>query len=79
MQGLSTRPLPVWVQKRRRKRGEYPQTKLPGSVSSGITFVEAQIEKPSEPALQGALEVQTTEGVRLMIRSQREVDLAAHN
>ena len=75
--GLKYPTFASWVQKRRRKGGEYPQTKLPGSVSSGITFVEAQIGKPSEPALQDALEVQTAEGLRLMIRSQREVDLAA--
>ena len=67
----------TWVQKRRRKRGEYPQKKLPGAPSSQITFVEAQIQKPFEAALPDALEVQTAEGVKLMIRSQGQVELAA--
>ena len=67
----------TWIQKRRRERSEYPRKKLPELPASQITFVEAQIEKPSEPALQGALEVQTAGGVKLMIRSQGEVALAA--
>ncbi len=66
----------TWVQKRRRKRGEYPRKNLLGAVSSEITFVEAQIQTPSEPALKVGLEVQTTEGVKLMIRSQHEIELA---
>lgn len=67
-----------WVQKRRRKRVEYPQKKLPGAVSSEITFVEAQIEKPSvDCSEEGTLEVQTAEGVKLMIRSQNQAVLAA--
>ena len=66
-----------WIQKRRRKGGEYCRKKLPRSPESQITFVEAQIEQPPEAALQDALEVQTAEGVQLMIRSRSQVELAA--
>ena len=43
----------TWIQKRRRDRSEYPQRKLTGPPPPQITFVEAQIEKPSAPLLQG--------------------------
>ena len=59
----------TWVQKRRGNRGEYTQKKLSGSVPAEITFVEAQVEKPPEPASKTELEVQTAEGVKLIIRS----------
>ncbi len=67
----------TWVQKRRRQRGQYPEKKLSGPVSSEFTFVEAQMEKAPVESSQGVLEVQTAEGVKLMIRSQDEVALAA--
>jgi transposase-like protein len=35
----------TWVQKRRRRRGTYPEKKLPEPSTLGITFVEAQLEK----------------------------------
>ena len=66
-----------WIQKRRRLRGEYPQKKRSESAPSQITFVEAQIEKPPVATLQAALEVQTAEGLKLMIRSPGEIELAA--
>lgn len=66
-----------WIQKRRRMRGEYSQKKLSESAPSQITFVEAQIEKPPVATLQAALEVQTAEGLKLMIRSPGEIELAA--
>ena len=75
--GVKYTTFATWVQKRRRNRGEYPQKKLSGSVPSEITFVEAQVEKPSEPASKAKLEVQTAEGVTLIIRSPGEVALAA--
>ena len=75
--GIKYTTFATWIQKRRRESGKYPQRKLPQSPPSQITFVEAQIEKPFEAALQTALEVQTAQGVKLMIRSQSEVTLAA--
>jgi transposase len=75
--GVKYPTLASWIQKRRRERDKYPQKKLPGSPPSQITFVEAQIEKPSEAALQTALEVQTAHGVKLRIRSQGQVAWAA--
>ena len=65
----------TWIQKRRRKRGKYPQKKQ--GESSQITFVEASIEQPCQATLQNALEVQAQDGVKLLIRSQEEVELAA--
>ena len=68
----------TWIQKRRRKRGEYPKKKLPQPPPSQITFVEAQIEQPCiDCSEEDALEVQTAEGVKLMIRSRGEVALAS--
>ena len=75
--GIKYTTFATWVQKRRGESGKYPQKKLPQSPPAQITFVEAQIEKPSEAVLQTALEVQTAQGVKLMIRSQGEVALAA--
>ena len=75
--GIKYTTFATWIQKRRGESGKYPKKKLPQSPPSQITFVEAQIEKPSEAARQTALEVQTAQGVKLMIRSQSEVDLAA--
>lgn len=66
-----------WIQKRRRERSEYPQKKLSKPPPSPITFVEARIEKSCQASLQGGLEVQTQAGVKLVIRSQSEVELAA--
>ena len=66
-----------WMQKRRRVRGEYPQEKRSELPPSQITFVEAHIEKSSERVLQDGLEVQTQAGVKMVIRSQSEVELAA--
>lgn len=75
--GVKYTTFATWIQKRRRKRSEYPKKKLPKPSPSQITFVEAQIEKPTVPGLQAALEVQTAEGLRLMIRSPGEIELAA--
>ena len=75
--GVKYPTLASWIQKRRRERDKYPPRKLPQLSPSQITFVEAQVEKPSEAALQTALEVQTTHGVKLRIRSQSDVELAA--
>ncbi len=68
-----------WVQKRRRLRGESSKKKLtePVLAPQQVTFVEAQIQEPGQAALSSALEVQTAGGVKLMIRSQSEVELAA--
>ncbi len=67
----------TWIQKRRRECGKYLKKKCLEPPPSQITFVEAQIEKSPYPALKAGLEVQTTEGVKLMIRSHDEVALAA--
>ena len=75
--GVNYSTFATWVQKRRRHRGEYTQKKLSGSVPSEITFVEAQVEKPAESASKAKLEVQTAEGVTLILRSPGEVALAA--
>lgn len=65
----------TWIQKRRRKRGKYPQRKQPET--SSITFVEASIEQPCQAAVQNALEAQPRDGVKMLIRSQCEVEFAA--
>ena len=75
--GIKYPTFATWIQKRRRLHGEYPQKKPSNPPSSPITFVEAHIEKPSERLLQDGLEVHIPEGIKLMIRSQAEVDLAA--
>lgn len=75
--GVKYPTLASWIQKRRRERDKYPQRKLPELSPSQITFVEAQVEKPSEAVLQTALEVQTAHGIKLRIRSQSDVELAA--
>ena len=66
-----------WIQKRRRLRSGYPQKKLPKPPPSPITFVEAGIEQSCKETLSGGLEVQTQSGVKMVIRSQSEVELAA--
>jgi transposase len=66
-----------WRQKRRRERGEYSEKELPQSPPSQITFVEAQIETTPAGSSPGALEVETAEGVKLMIHSQSHVTLDA--
>ena len=66
-----------WIQKRRRLRSEYPKKKLLKPPPSLITFVEASIEQPCKETLPGGLEVQTQAGVKMVIRSQSEVELAA--
>ena len=75
--GIKYSTFATWIQKRRRERDKYPKKKLSELSPPQITFVEAQIEKPSETALPDALEVRTAEGVKLMIRSQNQVALAA--
>ena len=66
-----------WVQKRRHERGEYPRKKLSVSPPSEIKFLEAQIEKRPERCSGSALEVETSDGIKLIIRSDEEVGLAA--
>ena len=66
-----------WIQKRRRLCSEYTKKKQSKSPASPITFVEARIEQPCQTALQNGLEVQIEAGIKMVIRSQEEVELAA--
>ena len=66
-----------WLQKRRGKHRKYSERKLPSSTSTQITFVEAQIEHPPVKSYEGTLEVEACGGVKLLVRSQNDVSLAA--
>ncbi|MCC5790967.1 MAG: hypothetical protein JJT75_15155 [Opitutales bacterium] len=64
-----------WVQRRKRKRGKYP-AKTPQIEQAPIRLFEAVVEPQSE-ASPGCLEVKTSHGLKLSIRTKAEAGLAA--
>ena len=72
----------TWVQKRRRSRGDYPAGPDEAQVRAApkVTLFEAVLEPAkTEPVKAAAvLEVETSQGLKLCIRSEAEAALAAH-
>lgn len=66
----------TWLQRRRRKRGDYADKEGKQVQAAPITLLEAVVESESAPCA-GALEVETPQGLKLHIRSGAEVALAA--
>ncbi len=67
-----------WIQKRRRDRGDYGAREGRSEKGPSFTLLEATVESASERALDGeALEVETSQGLKLRIASKEQAVLAA--
>ena len=73
--GVKYQTFASWVQKRRRERGEYPQSKET-QAKAPISLLEAIVEEPSPKALAGGLEVQSVGGIKIRLSSVGEIPLA---
>lgn len=67
----------TWVQKRRRKRGDYGGKEGKQVQAGSVTLFEAMVECDSTPRTGGTLQVETPQGLKLQIGSSGEVALAA--
>lgn len=75
--GLKYSTFAKWVQKRRRARGDYKVKNDAAGEATPITLFETVVESEQALVPQGALEVETTDGLKLRIGSSAEVTLAA--
>jgi len=76
--GVKYSTFATWVQKRRRKLGEYAAKEGKQVKMAPITLLEAVVGTgSSSPVSSGMLEVETAQGLKLRIRSSEDVALAA--
>jgi transposase len=67
----------TWVQKRRRSRGDYKSREGKRKRAAEVTLFEAVVDPEATTAAEGALEVETAQGLKLRIGSSADVALAA--
>lgn len=74
--GVKYTTFATWVQKRRRKRGDYKAKEGKHKRVAEVTLFEAVVGSEASNASPGALEVETTRGLKLRIGSSADVALA---